>query len=126
MHARWGRASFARRGWWLVAGGWWFCHLAQAADLHEAVTSGNVEQVRGLLAAGADVNARDTLGATPLHDAAWTGNREIAALLIAHGAEVNGRHAEAGSTPLDYAVIKDNREVAELLLAHGAAVEAAE
>jgi ankyrin repeat protein len=57
---------------------------AQAADLHEAVTSGDVEQVRALLAAGADANTRDALGATPLHDAAWTGNREIAALLIAH------------------------------------------
>src|ERR1700691_1118119 len=57
--------------------------IAQAADLHEAVTSGNVEQVRALLAAGADVNARDTLGATALHDAAWTGNRDIAALRMA-------------------------------------------
>ena len=98
--------------------------LAHAADLHEAVTSGDVEQVRALLAAGADSNTRDALGATPLHDAAWTGNREIAALLIAHRADVNAHHLEAGSTPLHYAVIKDNREVAELLLTHGAAVDA--
>ena len=60
-----------------------------AVNLHDAVISGNVEQVRALLAAGANANTRDALGATPLHDAAWTGNREIAALLIAHGADVN-------------------------------------
>ena len=48
-----------------------------------------MEQVRALLAAGANINARDSLGATALHDAAWTGKREIAALLIAHGADVN-------------------------------------
>ena len=80
--------------------------------------------MRALLAAGADANARDPLGATPLHDAAWNGNREIAALLIAHGAEVNARHLEAGSTPLHYAVIKDNLGVAEVLLEHGADVRA--
>src|ERR1035438_1330754 len=87
--------------------------MAQGADLHDAVTAGDVEQVRALLAAGADANTRDALGAAPLHDAAWTGNREIAALLIAHRADVNAHHLEAGSTPLQFAAIKDNREVAE-------------
>ena len=45
--------------------------------LHAAVRAGNVAEVRQVLAAGADVNARDSLGGTPLLDAAWSGNLEI-------------------------------------------------
>jgi ankyrin repeat protein len=50
-----------------------------AADLHDAVRSGNLEQVKQQIARGAGVNQPDSLGATPLHDAAWSGRLEIAA-----------------------------------------------
>ena len=80
-----------------------------AADLHQAVQSGNLDAVREQVARGADVNERDAMGATPLHDAAWSGHLEIAAFLIEHGAEVRAQHAEGGSEPLAYAVIKNNR-----------------
>ncbi|HOL70854.1 MAG TPA: ankyrin repeat domain-containing protein, partial [Bryobacteraceae bacterium] len=88
---------------------------AAPAGLHEAVKSGNIERVRALLDAGADVNGRDRLGGTPLHEAIWNGNAAIAALLIERGADVNARHTEAGSTPLHYAVITGRVELVRLL-----------
>ena len=90
------------------------------ADLQVAVKAHDLARVRELLDAGANVNARDALGATPLHDAAWNGYQDLARLLIERHADVNARHLEAGSTPLHYAVIKDEKEMAELLLDHGA------
>src|ERR1022692_3228112 len=100
--------------------------VLRAADLHDAVRSGNLEQVQDLIAHGAGVNDRDSLGATPLHDAAWSGNVEIAAWLIEHGADVKAVHAEGGSTPLAYAVMKNDVAMVELLLARGADVKAAD
>ena len=100
--------------------------LLAAADLHEAVQSGDLARVREAIAGGADVNRPDGLGATPLHDAAWNGNREIAACLLEHGANVKARHAEGGSMPIAYAVIKNDLAMVELLLAHGADVKAAD
>lgn len=40
-----------------------------------------------LLAAGANVNARDLWAFTPLHEAAAKGRREVCELLLAHGAD---------------------------------------
>src|ERR1039457_4973204 len=33
------RASIARRGWWLVAGGWWLCHCIRLYQASRIVTS---------------------------------------------------------------------------------------
>src|SRR2546423_840827 len=98
--------------------------LLAAADLHEAIQSGNLDRVKVEIAQGADVNAADAMGATPLHDAAWSGNREIAAFLLEHGAKVDARHAEGGSPPLAYACIKNDIPMVNLLLAHGAGIRA--
>src|SRR5690348_16409327 len=87
-----------------------------AADLHEAVQSGNLEDVKALLAAGRNVNQPDSLGATPLHDAAWNGRHEIARYLLEQGANVNAPHLEGGSTPLAYAVMKNDVPMVQLLL----------
>ena len=57
------------------------------APLDAAAWSGNAEAVRLLLAAGADVNAKNGLGWTALHEAVRLGHPDVAELLRAHGAE---------------------------------------
>jgi len=77
-------------------------------------SKGNKEIVELLIAAGADVNARDDGGDTPLLNAAAFGQKEIVELLIGKGAEVNAKNAN-GETPLDWA----KGEIADLLRKHG-------
>ncbi|MDP6307261.1 MAG: ankyrin repeat domain-containing protein, partial [Verrucomicrobiota bacterium] len=57
-----------------------------------ATRVGNLENVKELLDAGADVNAKSEFGSTiPLHVAAINGYKEIAELLITGGADVNAK-----------------------------------
>jgi ankyrin repeat protein len=91
--------------------------------LHAAVRAGDIAEVRQALAAGADINARDTLGGTPLLDAAWSGNLEITNVLLSSGADVNARHTGAGSTALEYAVLTDRFAIVHALLAAKARVD---
>jgi cytohesin len=93
------------------------------ADLFAAVKAGNVEEVRRLLATGADSKVRDDRGAAPLQWAAVLGSKEIAELLIARGADINATD-RAGLTALHAAAYQGRREVAELLLLNGAQVNA--
>ena len=93
-------------------------------DVHDAVRSGDEARVRQLAAAGADLNARDSLGAAPLHDAVWGGRLSMVELLVKLGAQVDIKHQEAGSTPLHYAAIKNEVEIGRLLIEHGANVQA--
>jgi len=78
-----------------------------AADpIHAAATSGDVAQVKALLAAGVKVDARDKYGQTPLHKAKIA---EIAKVLLKAGAKVDSRDTK-GYTPLhaagDVAAVK--------------------
>jgi ankyrin repeat protein len=66
-------------------------------QLNIAVTRGETEEVKKLLARGFDVNHKHLSGQTPLHHA--MGNREMAALLLANGANVNSKDSR-GFTPL--------------------------
>src|SRR3954447_23960420 len=94
--------------------------LAFAGELHNAARAGDLARVKALLAAGASVAERDSLGGTPLHDAAWGGDLAIVQFLLDKGADPNAKHLESNSTPLDYAVITNHRDVVELLLGRGA------
>ena len=59
-----------------------------------------LEIVRMLLAAGADVRVKDKAGDTPLHKAAFLNNLKTAQLLLEKGADPDARDEE-GQTPLD-------------------------
>jgi ankyrin repeat protein len=96
---------------------------AKAPDIsiHEAAKEGNIEAVKQHLAAGANVNAKDTNGWTPLHLAALNGQKETTEILIAEGADVN---AGDKITPLHYAAQYGEKEIVELLISKGADVNA--
>ena len=79
-----------------------------------AVNIGDIKLVEQHLAAGADVNAKDSVRWTPLHHAAFEGYKEVAELLIAKGADVNAT-ADTGATPLGLAY----GATAALLRKHG-------
>ena len=86
-------------------------------SIYDAAWGGNIEAVKQHLAAGTDVNAKDS-GWTPLTVAANNGHKEIVELLIAKGADVNAKDDD-GYTPLDGAVDEGQIEIAALLRKHG-------
>jgi len=90
-------------------------------SIHNAASAGHIEAVKQHLAAGADVNAKDSVGWTPLHLAAIYDHKETAELIIANGADVNAKN-DGGFTPLHAAALNGHKEIAELLLANGADV----
>ena len=75
-----------------------------------------------LVAQGADIEARDSHGATPLHSRAghWQGNVQA---LLDLGADVHARD-NAGNTPLHGAARVGNAKAARELLARGARTDA--
>ena len=92
-------------------------------DIWEAAKQGDVEAVKQFIAAGSDVNAKDSAGGTALHGAVFRGSKEVAELLISNGADVNAKD-KYGRTPLHEAAYWDHKEIVELLITKGADVNA--
>jgi len=82
----------------------------------------DLAEVARLIAAGADVNARDNDGRTPLVRAAWYGHPDIVAALLKAGADVDARNND-GKTALMWAADEPTRTA--LLAAEAAAALAA-
>ena len=87
-------------------------------DILKAAYKGYIKDIKKMLAAGADVNAKSDKGRTPLHCAAERGHKEIVELLIAAGADVNAKF-DNGETPLDFAVLFNKKEIADILRKQG-------
>ena len=87
----------------------------QNQALHAALAlSGDLETIRLLVDAGAEVNARQAGGFAPLHSAASGGRREAAELLVARGANPALRD-DQGNSPAHYARQRGRLELADWL-----------
>ena len=91
-------------------------HPFHVTALHAALASPEPGFAAVLIAAGADVNARQQGGMTPLHEAAHAGYLELARLLLAHGADPRATN-DAGKTPVDVARERGHADVVDLLSA---------
>jgi ankyrin repeat protein len=89
----------------------------------QATRSGDLVQIRALLAAGQDVNKRDQHGQTALMNAARSGQEDVVRLLVDSGADLNVT-AKYNLTALMLAIINGQRAIAKLLIAAGADVQA--
>ena len=95
------------------------CDSDGSTPLHCAAWKGQVEAVRFLLDAGADIQAKsqnDHYGDTALHAAAHGNQKEVVKLLIERGADVRAKN-RAGRTPLDETAVHNATAAAKLLLA---------
>jgi len=94
----------------------------QAAAIHDAAKSGELDQIQHLVVTGVDVNEKTVRGETPLIIAALAGNGEIVNYLLQGGADINAQRA-SGLTALHGAAYAGQTEIVLLLVARGAAVD---
>ena len=84
--------------------------------LFTAIENDDVEMVRLLVEAGADVNAAEGFGGnTPLHEAVEKGDAEIVKILVAAGADVEAE-GFMSRTPLSLAAEEGATEIMLILL----------
>jgi hypothetical protein len=88
---------------------------ALGGNLRSAVAKNKVEDVKTLIAKGADLEVIDYSGMTSLMAAAKNGYTEIVNMLINAGANVDGNGPYC-STPLVYAIENGHTEIAKLLI----------
>ena len=93
--------------------------IASTHDLWQIAETGDVGQLRQLLARGADVNASNGAGVTALMLAAYHGRLEMVRALTDHGADVNLKDSE-GFTAAMLAERYGNGDIVKILIARGA------
>jgi ankyrin repeat protein len=93
--------------------------------LHWAVYHNDIDLVTRLIAAGANVNAKNDYGATPMSEAAVVGNVEVLRKLLAAGADVESPNGD-GQTALMVIARTSNVAAAKLLIGKRANVNAVE
>lgn len=85
-------------------------------DLIEAILEKNIEQVKKLLAQGANPNeSQDRAGITPLHFVAQQNMLEIVPLLVEAGANLEAKTRLEGDTPLQIAQLHGHLQMVNLL-----------
>jgi TonB family protein len=87
-----------------------------------AVSRGHAGSAGLLLAAGADVKAKDKQGSTALHAAAGSDEVKCAELLISAGADWSAVNT-LKQTALDVALLGQSEEVAAVIAAHGGRID---
>jgi hypothetical protein len=103
------------------------CHAQQRANppkpLPAAAMDGDIEQLKGHIARGADLNKGDMRGIPPLCHAAEWGKTEAVKLLLDAGAQINITDNN-GKTPLLGATMRGHVDVIAILVSRGADVKA--
>ena len=110
-----------------------FTTCISASQLHKAVSSGDIDQVRALITPAQDINEMDSSGMTAIHIAVLEHRLELIKILIHNGADVNitvnSNEAERrfftplhDFSPLHIAANLNSLEMASLLIFEGADV----
>ena len=94
-------------------------HDPQVVALIDAVVDGNVAKAKGLMAAGANINASGDAGVTPLIWMIYAHNNRAIKMLLDLGANPN-QAWEQGEAPVYMAASGGNIQLLKLLLDHGA------
>ncbi|MDM0073834.1 ankyrin repeat domain-containing protein [Variovorax sp. J2P1-59] len=87
--------------------------------LHQAAWRGDMSRLRSLIAAGADLDARDGLGRTPVHVAAYARQRDAIAVLAKAGANLDRLEGDRYDA-VTIAAVADDVPTLALLLSLGA------
>ena len=92
---------------------------AAYSGLHAAAYEGNLEALQTLIAAGADLETRDSWGRTALHLAAYRSEVAAVAALAEAGADMNALDRQAYDI-VTIAAVADDPEMVRLALSFGA------
>lgn len=94
--------------------------FSRGQDLLDKVMSNDLEGVKELVSAGADLNIKDDMmDFTPLILSVYSGNKEMAEFLLSKGADINLPEERTGYTPLMHALDNNNAEMARFLIDKG-------